>query len=104
MAYIDKKYHRFSWEVETPEKGTWARGETADIKFYQSSYWRKIRASILSRDNHLCQECKRQDKIKEGIYVDHIINKHHGGNDDFENLEVLCASCHNTKTAKERRR
>ncbi len=104
MPTIKKKFHRFSFQAEVPEKGTWAKGNTADIKFYKSSFWRRIRSAILKRDNYLCQECKRNGKVKEGKYVDHIVNKHQGGDEDFSNLETLCASCHNSKTAKERKR
>lgn len=104
MPTINKKKYRYSFEVETATNDTWAAGGTADIKFYKSPYWRRIRSAILKRDNHLCQECKRQGKVKEGNFVDHIKNKHQGGDEDFSNLETLCASCHNRKTAKERKR
>lgn len=104
MPTIDKKKYRYSFEVETATKKTWGAGGTADIKFYQGTFWRKIRSAILRRDNHLCQECKRNKKVKEGNYVDHIKPRHLGGGEDFDNLETLCASCHNTKSAKERKR
>lgn len=109
MPTLNKKSFRYSFEVETPEKGTWGRGGTADIKFYQGKYWRSRRAYILNRDNYLCQECKRQGKLTEGNVVDHIKPRHsfndrqqlEGVPEREDNLETLCRSCHNSKTAKE---
>jgi 5-methylcytosine-specific restriction protein A len=37
-------------------------------------------------------------------HVDHIKPKAHGGTDDDDNLESLCAACHRAKTATERLR
>ena len=109
MPTLNKKYFRYSFEVETPEKGTWAKGGTADIKFYKGKYWRTRREYILRRDNYLCQECKRNNKLTEGNVVDHIKPRHSFSNrekvdglpENEDNLETLCRSCHNSKTAKE---
>lgn len=97
------------WIPETPEHKQRQNNpvRTADIKYLQSKYWRSIRRQILERDMYLCQECFRSGMTNEGNQVDHIIPR--SGNDDYEkfnedidNLQVLCTSCHATKTLKER--
>ncbi|MFW5407729.1 HNH endonuclease [Pectobacterium brasiliense] len=64
--------------------------------------WDIRRMRILMRDNYVCQECRRNDIGTPATHVDHIIAKAHGGTDDDENLESLCAPCHRKKTATER--
>ncbi|HHR6043619.1 TPA: HNH endonuclease [Providencia alcalifaciens] len=66
--------------------------------------WDKIRARVLHRDKHLCQECLKSDRPTEAKTVDHIKPKAHGGTDDDSNLQALCWSCHRSKTASERTR
>ena len=61
-----------------------------------------MRARVLERDNHLCQECKRQGMINPGNDIDHIKK----AMDNLElfwaedNLETLCARCHGRKTQR----
>ena len=66
------------------------------------------RAEIVkARDQYLCQACLRQGRVtavcrtKRDHAVDHIIPKASGGTDDLTNLELLCAACHEAKTARE---
>lgn len=63
--------------------------------------WDKLRKVILTRDQHLCQECKRSGRIVSGNHVDHINPKSNGGMDEPNNLECLCAPCHGAKTARD---
>lgn len=65
--------------------------------------WRVIRDRILTRDCGLCQECKRNDRLRPACEVDHILPVWKGGTDDDGNLESLCHGCHATKTAVEQR-
>jgi 5-methylcytosine-specific restriction enzyme A len=51
---------------------------------------------IRARDGHTCQKCGAF-----GHEVDHIGNVKGGGCDDDANLQVLCATCHMTKTQAE---
>ena len=60
--------------------------------------WMAIRDRIKRRDCGLCQECKRHGRIKPGTEVDHIVALTNGGTNDDDNLELLCAGCHETKT------
>lgn len=71
------------------------------------SHWDKLRLRILARDHWLCQECQRHGRVTPlGVRpydhaVDHITPKAQGGTDDPENLQALCAPCHDTKSAEE---
>lgn len=54
------------------------------------------RIKIKTRDCGLCQMCKRP-----GYLVDHIKPLCEGGSDDDSNKQLLCAPCHDEKSARE---
>lgn len=64
--------------------------------------WDKLRKRILTRDKHLCQECKRNGRIATGNHVDHIVPKAKGGTDAEDNLRAICKPCHDDKTIEDR--
>lgn len=81
---------------------------THDIKaqeFYQSKQW-KILSKKHKQQNPLCIHCLELSIVNPAQVSDHIIEIR----DDWDkrldptNLQSLCHSCHNTKTAKERRK
>ncbi len=83
----------------------WGRWQRDRGNRHQRGYgtaWDKLRAEILKRDNHLCQEHLRRGIPKQGRHVDHIISKANGGTDDPSNLQTLCKPCHEAKTSTER--
>lgn len=61
------------------------------------------RDRIRRRDCGLCQECKRNGNVAMGAAVDHIVPLWKGGSDDDANKELLCAPCHDVKSAREAR-
>jgi 5-methylcytosine-specific restriction enzyme A len=64
---------------------------------YNSSAWRKLRTQLL-REYPICNNCKRLPST----VADHITPVRLGGDFwDLNNLQGLCASCHNSKSAKE---
>jgi 5-methylcytosine-specific restriction endonuclease McrA len=78
--------------------------------FYQSKQWQSIRNSFRSMtttinhfnlSNKLCIECYKEGTIKEANVVDHILQRKHGGTDDYDNLQSLCDHHHNIKSANE---
>lgn len=70
---------------------------------YNSSRWKKLRELVKQRDKGLCQPCFKQNRVEIGVIVDHIVEIKDGGAKwDIDNLELLCRSCHNIKTAKEK--
>ena len=66
-----------------------------------SSKWARLREAVMRRDGYLCQECKRNGRLKEAKEVDHIIPLHLDGTDSPDNLESICSPCHAQKTARE---
>ena len=60
--------------------------------------WRRLKEKILHRDKHTCQHCKR---VGGELELDHIINVAVGGDDNEDNLQILCKECHLIKTKSE---
>ncbi|MFW1676442.1 HNH endonuclease [Pontibacter sp. JAM-7] len=58
----------------------------------------------MERDNGLCQPCLQSNRITAAVAVDHIIPKAQGGTDADTNLQAICKTCHDAKTADESRR
>jgi 5-methylcytosine-specific restriction endonuclease McrA len=52
------------------------------------------RKNIIKRDQRRCQYCGRTDRP---LTVDHVIPKHMGGKDTWENLVCACVKCNNLK-------
>lgn len=83
------------WEQHQQGKSRHERG--------YGSKWDVIRARILTRDKHLCQQCMKDGRAKAATTVDHIKPKAQGGTDADSNLQALCWPCHRMKTATERK-
>lgn len=68
-------------------------------RFYQRSAWKRVRLAHL-QDEPLCRSCRKAGRLAEAKIVDHIIPITDGGDEYADvNLQSLCTSCHNTKTA-----
>jgi 5-methylcytosine-specific restriction protein A len=78
------------------DRGAWGSGRTATPE------WRALRAQILARDKHQCQLRHDGCKIAANI-ADHIVPVAAGGADSLTNGQAVCGSCHDIKTAQERR-
>ena len=68
-------------------------------KLYSTSWWKKARVRVLSRQP-LCVHCMKHDVITPAIDVDHI-KDHKGDRALFfneNNLQPLCKRCHAAKT------
>lgn len=106
MPNLPEKKKR-SWEVTRPPQS----GRTFINPWYHTTAWRKLRKAVL-RDNPLCVECQKINIIELAKVVDHINPVSTGGNDaekarlmwDWDNLQPLCDSCHNRKSAKEQQK
>lgn len=84
-----------------PPRETQGRRTHANTEFYQSSRWRRVRLSYLAA-HPLCVECERQGRVTPATVVDHIKPINEGGaRFDFENMQGLCARCHNRKSGRE---
>jgi len=79
-------------------------GKGDNYKFYNSTRWRKL-SKLLKSQSPLCVVCLFNNKVKPCSVTDHIIPVEHGGAmTDLQNLTTLCHSCHNKKSAKEKRK
>lgn len=65
---------------------------------YDKARWKRLRKMVLARDP-LCVECLKQGRTEASTHADHIVALSQGGTNRMENLQGLCASCHNRKTA-----
>ena len=72
---------------------------------YNTTRWRELRELVIKRDKGLCQHCFKDNRVEKGIIVDHIVEISDGGSKwDMNNLELLCRSCSNIKTADEKQK
>lgn len=73
-------------------------------QFYHTKGW--TRTSKVYRQQHpICVHCKAEGIIRPADVVDHIVPIQDGGEMfDWDNLQSLCHSHHNSKTAKENAR
>lgn len=77
--------------------------EERNDKFYNSWPWRKLRKRFLE-SNPLCKHCDAIGVITKAKVADHIVRINAGGEAlDEDNLQPLCESCHNRKSAHESR-
>lgn len=59
----------------------------------------KTRQEICTKQNRQCKTCEKSfDKY---FHIDHIVAIRFGGTDCIENLQALCAECHNNKSIAE---
>ena len=83
------------------EYGRARRGFDAEVGFYQSARWRTVRAAFL-REHPLCGMCAARGRVVAAVVVDHVVPVKDGGaRFDVANLQALCVTCHNRKTAQE---
>lgn len=81
--------------------GRTRRGGTADSGFYNKAAWIGLRARHLI-DFPLCVSCASRGITTTANTVDHVQPIRSGGAElDPANLQSLCTSCHNSKTAIE---
>ena len=77
--------------------------QTWDMGVYKTAKWVNLRNLKINR-SPLCEECQRMGITTLATTVDHIV-PWRGNMDlffDIDNLQSLCTSCHNRKTAKEK--
>ena len=92
---------RFYWTEKAiePQK-QWS--SDADAAFYHSTTWRKLR-KVYIKNHTICELCKTVNVIKKATVIDHIQPIRLGGAKlAWDNLQALCTSCHNSKSARER--
>ena len=63
------------------------------------SFTKQEREQIVNSQNNFCNLCG--DKIGKSFQIDHIRPLSNGGNNEKDNLQALCISCHQEKTKEE---
>lgn len=74
-------------------------------KWYKTADWRALRWEVLVQEHFTCRRCRRIFNSPE-LVADHI-EPHRGDRDlffDRQNLQCLCAGCHNSDKQREERR
>lgn len=95
-SYIESDYQKI-----IKNKILWQtlRREAHPLKGDFDSKLRQIRTKVLEEQNGCCNNCK--EFIANKRFELHHINGKETGYDKRENLEILCKTCHNQKTARD---
>ena len=76
--------------------------DKSNSKIYTSRQWRKLRQYVLHRQP-ICVHCVQKNRYTTANTIDHILPINKGGAIwDIENLQALCSSCHNKKSARDK--
>jgi len=93
---------RYSRRLIKPEVNR-SFGKSENDKIYNRTAWRKL-SRVVKSNSPLCIQCLYNDEVKACDVTDHIIPVEKGGSfTDHRNLTTLCESCHNRKSAKEKK-
>ncbi len=85
--------------------GDTSRSTKPTLPFYKTQEWVQLVARIVRKRGRRCEnpECAREVTLTR-IFADHIIEIKDGGALlDENNIELLCGSCHVTKTLQMRK-
>jgi len=55
--------------------------------------WPYFRRRIWERDRGLCRLCGRPVPLSPEMHVDHVLDRHRGGADHWDNLRIAHADC-----------
>lgn len=78
-------------------------------EFYNSGAWKECRTAYKSYRHHLCERCLKRGLIVPGVIVHHKVRISPDTINDpavalnFDNLELLCRSCHDAEHDEERK-
>lgn len=94
--------------IEPPIKPSWIdkkvfqnHAKRKSDPFYHTTTWRELRQKKLSM-NPICEHCEKRGIVTTAKIVDHIEPIQFGGSKtDLDNLQSLCFSCDNSKTASD---
>lgn len=83
-------------KVVTKRYNQYQRDPASNKRYGRS--WKRIRDRYI-KAHPLCEECKRNGRIKAAEEVHHILPLSKGGGNETSNLMALCKSCHSRITA-----
>lgn len=83
------------------------KGRVKELQqFYNSKTWKQVRQNYLQQVNYICERCSSAGVVTPAKIVHHItylnLNNYQDINVSlsFNNLEALCANCHNKEHFK----
>jgi len=83
------------------QRGSWDHGgKTAEERGYGRQH-RRIRDE-LKRTVILCEQCRREGRVRAGCIADHIVPLAKGGSRDRSNYQWLCRDCAAVKDEADR--
>jgi len=107
----DRKKCVRKWRKENPERikitnKKWVKNNPDKIREYnfkrkingtieKGVVDRVINANILKYGSIICEKCEKE--CLDNYHIDHIIPISKGGNNDYSNLQILCAHCNLVK-------
>ncbi len=76
--------------------------DKSNRSIYNSIQWRKLRQMILHKQP-ICVMCEQKNRYTTANTIDHILPINKGGAVwAIDNLQALCSSCHNRKSARDK--
>ena len=95
MSWTEIKRHEMIKHISTPFDSTFAEYfRKRDIKEFEKNTV-SSKQKLAKKQNYVCPICKRSiTDFKEGLEIHHITPKHHGGNGEYKNLQLVHISCH----------
>lgn len=79
----------------------YVRDTTNYDEVYNTTQWRLVRDLAFKRDKGVCAMCQAKGRYTPAVIADHIIEIDDGGAKfELNNIQILCRSCHNIKTAE----
>lgn len=95
-------WHTVIVDIEQPQSGAkpqrWVRTQrirTHALRQEVAKNRSAIFAALVERDGCHCQRCGAEDRLQ----IDHVTPLAKGGNNDLDNLQLLCATCNARKGA-----
>ena len=86
------------------KKKAFAGIDRSNKHIYNSAQWKRTRMIVL-HEQPLCVKCKEKNIYRSANTIDHIVPLNQGGQTyALHNLQALCSSCHNSKSASDRGR
>ncbi|MEO1375857.1 MAG: group II intron reverse transcriptase/maturase [Cyanobacteria bacterium J06635_10] len=95
-AKMPIKRHTLVKSSKSPYDGDWAYWGTRMGKHPELT---TVKAKLLKKQSGKCNICGLNFKEEDLIEIDHIIPRHKGGKDKYENYQLLHRHCHDEKTA-----
>ena len=103
MPTLNTKEPRRPWKMKEKPKNSPERDQIYK-EVYGTRRWRRLRAIQLARQP-LCQECEKVGRVTPATVADHKTPIRQGGEKwSIDNLQSLCARCHQAKTNKEQKK